>query len=196
MSRYAKFLKEILSNNKKLEDLATVTLNDECSTILWDKLPEKKCDPRSFTVPCVIGDLTISNALVDLGARINLVPYSLFTKLGLGETKPTRMSIQFVDRAVKYPRGIVEDVLVKVDKFIFPVDFVIMDMDGESNVPLILGQPFVATSRAILDVYNRKLELRLGDEIVTFDLNNSMRQSLDHDDTMFDLLDDVIDAQF
>eukprot|EP00257_Ricinus_communis_P015498 XP_015573424.1 uncharacterized protein LOC107261097 [Ricinus communis] len=93
MPRYTKFLKEILSNNRKLENLAIVTLNDECSAILQDKLPEKKRDPGSFTVPYVIGDLTISNALVDIGARINLMPYSLFTKLGLCETKPTRMSI-------------------------------------------------------------------------------------------------------
>ncbi|XP_048231747.1 uncharacterized protein LOC125370420 [Ricinus communis] len=170
-------LKEILSNKRKLEDLAIVTLNEECLAILQNKLPKKKHDPGSFTIPCVIGDLTIKNALPDLGACINLIMYSLFTKLGLGETKPTRTSIQLADRTVKYPRSIVEDVLVKVDKFIFPVDFVIMDMDGESNVPLVL-----AMFRIIIDVYDGKLGLRVGDETITFDLNNSMRQSLDHDD--------------
>ncbi|XP_048227269.1 uncharacterized protein LOC125369295 [Ricinus communis] len=128
MPKYAKFLKEILSNKRKLEYLAIVTLNEECSTILQSKFPKKKRDPGSFTVSCVISDLIISNALADLGASINLMPYSLFTKLGLG------------------------DVLVKVDKFILLIDFVIMDMDGESNASLILGRPFLAMSRAIIDV--------------------------------------------
>ncbi|XP_048227277.1 uncharacterized protein LOC125369302 [Ricinus communis] len=197
MPRYVKFLKEIFTNKRKLEDLAIVTLNEECSVILHNKLLEKKRDPGSFTVPCVIGDLTISNALADLGASINLMSCSFFTKLELGETKPTRMSIQLADRTVKYLRSIIEDVLVKVDKIIFLIDFVIMDMDGESNVPLILGRPFLATSRAIIDVCDGKLELKVGDETVTFDLNSSMRQSLYHDDTVFsvDLLDDVIDTQ-
>ncbi|XP_048229536.1 uncharacterized protein LOC125370010 [Ricinus communis] len=121
LARYAKFLREILSNKRKLEDLAIVTLNEECSAILKNKLPEKKYDPRSFIVPCMIGDLTISNALASLGASINLMSYILFTKLGLGETKPTRMSIHLADKTIKYPRGIVEDLLVKVDKLIFPL---------------------------------------------------------------------------
>ncbi|XP_048231208.1 uncharacterized protein LOC125370251 [Ricinus communis] len=161
MSRYAKFLEEILSNKRKFEDLSFVTLKKECSAIFQNKLPEKKQDPRSFTIPCGIGDLTISDALADLGASINVIPYNLFAKLGLGETKHTRMSIQLADRSVKYPKGVVENVLVKVDKFIFSVDFVILDMDGGSSVPLILGRPFLATSRAIIDICDGKLELRL-----------------------------------
>ncbi|XP_048227297.1 uncharacterized protein LOC125369328 [Ricinus communis] len=178
MPKYVKFLKEILSHNRKLEDLAIVTLSEECSAILQNKLLKKKRDPWSFTIPCVIGDLTISNALADLGARINLMSYNLFTKLGLGEMKPTRMSIQLVDRTVKYHRGIVEDVIVKVDKFIFPIDFMIMDMDGESNIPLILGRPFLATSRAIIDVCDRKIKLML-QEIL---LNDPLRVALQAED--------------
>ncbi|XP_048235706.1 uncharacterized protein LOC125371215 [Ricinus communis] len=159
MPRYAKFLKEILSNKRNLEDLAIVTLNKEYSAILQNKFPKKKRDPGSFTIPCVIGDLTISNALADLGASTNLMSYSLFANLVLGETKPTRMSIQLAYRTVKYPRGIVDDILVNVNKFIFPVDFVIMDMDCESNVPLVLGRPSLAMSRAIIDVCDGKLKL-------------------------------------
>ncbi|XP_048227242.1 uncharacterized protein LOC125369272 [Ricinus communis] len=124
-----------------------------------------------------------SNTLADLGASINLMSYSLFTKLRLGETKPTRMSIQLADRTVKYPRGIVENVLVKVDKFIFYVDFVIMDMDGESNVPLILGRPFLATSRAIIDIYDGKLEPRVGDETLQeILLDNPLQVALQAED--------------
>ncbi|XP_048227272.1 uncharacterized protein LOC125369297 [Ricinus communis] len=160
MPRYAKFLKEILSNKRKLEDLGLVTLNEECLTILKNKLSVKRHDPGSFTVPCIIGDLHISDALADLGASINLMPSSLFEKLGLSEPKPTKMRVQLTNRTVKYPRGIVEDVLVKIDKFIFPIDFVVVDMKGKSSVPLILGRPFLATSRAVIYVCDGKLQLR------------------------------------
>ncbi|XP_048226272.1 uncharacterized protein LOC125368725 [Ricinus communis] len=119
-----------------------------------NKLPLKRRDPGSFTVPCVTGDLPISSALAYLGASINLMPTSSFGKLGLHEPKPTRMSIQLADRTVKIPRGIIEDVFVK----------------GESTVPLILGRPFLATSRAVIDVSDGKLKLRVDDETITFDL--------------------------
>ena len=196
MPRYAKFLKDILSNKRKLEDIGQVTLNEECSAILQNKLPEKKSDPGSFTIPCAIGELSITGALADLGASINLLPSSLFDKLGLTESRPTRMSVQLADRSVKYPRGIVEDVLVKIDKFIFPVDFVVMDMEGEGNAPLILGRPFLATARAIIDVGDGKLQLRVGDESVTFDLSTALKHSLDYDDTAYfvDALDGVMES--
>eukprot|EP00257_Ricinus_communis_P019971 XP_015579103.1 uncharacterized protein LOC107261818 [Ricinus communis] len=114
MPNYTKFLKEILSNKRKLEDLGLVTLNEECSAILQNKLLVKRRDPGSFIVPCIIGDLLINDTLADLCASINLLPSSLFKKLGLSEPKPTRMSIQLADKTVKYPRGIFEDVLVKM----------------------------------------------------------------------------------
>ncbi|XP_010276569.1 PREDICTED: uncharacterized protein LOC104611284 [Nelumbo nucifera] len=124
MPHYAKFLKEILANKKKLGDVATVALNEECSAILLNKLPHKLKDLGSFTIPCTIGSLKIEKALCDLGASINLMPYLVFKKLGLDERQPTRVTLQLVDRSIKHPRGIIEDVLVKVDKFIFPVDFI------------------------------------------------------------------------
>ncbi|XP_048227306.1 uncharacterized protein LOC125369337 [Ricinus communis] len=197
MPRYARCLKEILSNKRKLEELGLVTLNEECSTILQNKLPVKRRDLWHFTVPCIIGDLHISDDLADLGASINLMPSSLFEKLGLSEPKPTRMSVQLADRTVKFPRRIVEDVLVKVNKFIFLVDFVVMDMDGESSILLILGRPFLAISRAIIDVCGGKLQLRVGDETITFDLSTLMRHSLDHDDTAYfvDVLGDIVGSK-
>ncbi|XP_021979522.1 uncharacterized protein LOC110875628 [Helianthus annuus] len=136
MPKYAKFLKDILSNKKKLEELSQVTLNEECSAVLQNKLLKKMNDLGSFTIPCLIGSLSVSNALADLGASINLMPYAVFAKLDLGEPKPTRMSIQLADRSVKYPRGIIENMLVKIDKFVFPVNFAILDMDEDKNVPL------------------------------------------------------------
>ncbi|XP_076955266.1 uncharacterized protein LOC143630043 [Bidens hawaiensis] len=185
MPKYAKFLKEVLSNKKKLEEISCVTLNEECSTILQNKLPKKMNDPGSFTIPCLIGSLPVTNALANLGASINLMPYSVFAKLDLGEPKPTRMSIQLADRSVKYSRGIVENMLVKINKFVFLVDFVILDMDEDKNIPLILGRPFLATARAIIDVCTGRLTLRVGDEEVTFDIGRSLRHPHDHDDVLY-----------
>ncbi|XP_076940652.1 uncharacterized protein LOC143609885 [Bidens hawaiensis] len=185
MPKYAKFLKDVLTNKRKLEELSHVTLNEECSVVLQNKLPTKKTDPGSFTIPCLIGDLFVSNALADLGASINLMPYAVFSKLGLGEPKPTHMSIQLDDRSVKYPRGIVENMLVKIDKFVFPVDFVILDMDEDKSVPLILGRPFLATARALIDVCTGKLTLMVEDEEVTFDIGRSMKHPQHTDDSVY-----------
>ncbi|KAK5836570.1 hypothetical protein PVK06_012362 [Gossypium arboreum] len=164
MPTYVKFLKELLTNKRKFEGLSTIELNEECSAILQNKLPTKLKDPESFTIPCLIGSLNVEKALVDLGASINLMPYKMFKQFGLREPKPTRMSIQLADRSIKYPRGIIEDVLVKVDKFIFFVDFVVLDMDEDVEVPLILGRPFLATAKAVINVGDGKLVLRVGDE--------------------------------
>ncbi|KAK5824706.1 hypothetical protein PVK06_019487 [Gossypium arboreum] len=177
MPTYSKFLKEILTNKRKFEDLSTVELNEECLAILQNKLPTKLKDPGSFTIPCLIGSLNVEKALADLGASINLMPNKMFKQLGLREPKPTKMSIQLVDRSVKHLRGIIEDVLVKIDKFIFPVDFVVLDMDEDVEVPLILGLPFLANARAVIDVGDGKLVLRLGDEEIIFKIYDAMRFS-------------------
>ncbi|XP_027337355.1 uncharacterized protein LOC113851067 [Abrus precatorius] len=157
-------------------------------------MSKKLKDPGSFTLPCLIGRLIVDRALADLGASINLMPYYVFKKLGLGESRPTRMSIQLADRPIKYPRGIIEDVLVKVDKFIFHVDFVILDMDEDTEVSLILGHPFLATAKAIIDVSDGKLILRVGDEKVTFKISEVMKKSLKQDDSCFflNVIDDFV----
>ncbi|XP_048226271.1 uncharacterized protein LOC125368724 [Ricinus communis] len=150
-------------------------------------------------IPCLIRDKLKLLALADLGASINLMPSSLFEELGLSTSKltPTRMSIQLANGTVKYPKGIIEDVLVKVNKFIFPMDFVVMDVNGESDVPLILGRPFLATSKALIDVSSGKLELRVDDESITFDLTKSLRYPYAHDGTVcsIDFIDDIMESQ-
>ncbi|XP_031095059.1 uncharacterized protein LOC115999343 [Ipomoea triloba] len=113
MPRYAKFLKDLLSNKKKLVESAMVVLGEECSAILHKSVPRKLKDPRSFTIPCNIGRTSINRALADLEASINLMPFVLYRKLNLGTLKSTRMCIQLADKSTKYPRGIVEDVLVR-----------------------------------------------------------------------------------
>ncbi|XP_022032520.1 uncharacterized protein LOC110933614 [Helianthus annuus] len=125
MPKYAKFLKDLLRNKEKLGELSNVPLNGGCSAVVLNKLPEKLTDPGIFTIPCLFGGNTNTRALADLGASINLMPFSLYEKLDLGELSPTRMTLSLADRSVKYPRGIVENFLVKVDKFVFPADFVI-----------------------------------------------------------------------
>ncbi|XP_031271281.1 uncharacterized protein LOC116129694 [Pistacia vera] len=144
MPSYAKFLKEIPSNKRKLEEDETVMLTEECSAIIQKKLPPKLKDIWSFTIPCVIGDVQFDRVLCDLGASINLMPLSVFKKLGIGEVNPTMVSLQLADRSIKHPWGIVEDVLVKVDKFILPTDFVVLDMKEDKEIPLIFGRPFLA----------------------------------------------------
>ncbi|KAM0061597.1 putative aspartic peptidase domain superfamily [Helianthus debilis subsp. tardiflorus] len=185
MPKYAKFLKDLLTNKKKLEDRTTITLSEKCSVVKKNKLPKKVSDPGGFTISCLIGNLTVNNAVADLGASINLMLYSIFAKLNLGEPSPTRMSLQLADRSVKFPRGIVENMLIKVDKFVFPVDFVILDMDEDSEVPLILGRPFLATARSLIDVHDGKLTVRVDEDEVTFDIQHSLRHTQQHDDTLY-----------
>ncbi|XP_075494683.1 uncharacterized protein LOC142532251 [Primulina tabacum] len=184
MPSYAKFLKDILANKRKLEDHITVNLTENCSALVQNKIPPKLKDPGSFSIPCTIGDVVFHKALCDLGASINLMPFSVFRKLGLGKPKPTRMFLQLADRSVKYPRGVIEDVLVKVDKFIFPADFVVLDMEEDTEMPLILGRPFLATGKALIDVQEGKLRLRVGEEEITFDVFNALKHTL-HFDSCF-----------
>lgn len=152
MPSYVKFMKEILSNKRRLEEHETVMLTEECTAILQNKLPPKLKDPGIFIIPCIIGNCYFDKALCDLGTSINLMSFSIFRKLGLGEAKATTMSLQLADRSIKHPRGVVEDVLVKVDKFIFLVDFIVLDMEEDREIPLILGLPFQATGRTLIDV--------------------------------------------
>ncbi|XP_075489547.1 uncharacterized protein LOC142528388 [Primulina tabacum] len=178
MPSYAKFLKDVLANKRKLEDHMTITLTENCSESIQNKIPLKLKDPGSFSIPCVNGDIVFHKALCDIGASIYLMPLSVFRKLGIGEPKPTRMSLQLADRSVKYPRGVIEDVLVNVDKFIFPADFVVLDMEEDVEMPLILGRPFLATGKALIDVQEGKLRLRVGEEEITFDAFKALKHTL------------------
>ncbi|GJS89024.1 putative nucleotidyltransferase, ribonuclease H [Tanacetum coccineum] len=197
MPKYAKFLKGLLTNKARLEEACTITMNERCSAVLLNKLPSKEKDPGSFTIPCDIGQLHINNALADLGASISLMPYTMYEKLGLGEPKATRMSLELADRSIQYPRGIIENVLIKVDKFVLPIDFVILDMPEDSRVPIILGRPFLATARAMIDVFNKKITLRVGDDEVIFDVDQSIKRPPTEDDECYgiDDLDNTINAE-
>ena len=143
---YVKFLKEILSNKRKLEEHETIALIEECSAVIQNKLPAKLKNLRSFSIPCLIGNVSINRALCDLRSSVSLMPLSLCEKLELGEMRPTTISLQLTDRFVKYPMGILEDVPIKVGDLYVPVDFVILEMEEDMRTPIILGRPFLATA--------------------------------------------------
>ena len=168
MPSYVKFMKEILSKKKKLGDYETVALSNECSAVIQKKLPPKLKDPGSFTIPCAIGKLDEMQELCDLGASVNLMPLSVYNRLKLGEAKPTTVTLQMADRSLTHPYGVVEDVLVKVGKFILPADFIILDMEEDERIPIIIGRPFLATHRALIDVQKGELTLRLDKEEAVF----------------------------
>ncbi|GJR32408.1 DNA-directed DNA polymerase [Tanacetum coccineum] len=197
MPMYAKFLKGLLTNKARLEEACMITMNERCSAVLLNKLQSKEKDPGSFTIPCEIGQLHINNALAYLGASISLMPYTMYEKLGLGEPKATRMSLELVDRSIQHPRGIIENVFIKVDKFILRIDFVILDMFEDSRVPIILGRPFLATAWAMTKVFNKKITLRVGDDEVIFDVDQSIKRPPTKDDECYgiDDLDNTINIE-
>ncbi|XP_016185579.1 uncharacterized protein LOC107627241 [Arachis ipaensis] len=152
MSLYAKFLKELMTRKKNWGKKETVVLTEKCSAIIQKKLLQKMKDRGSFQIPCIIGDISIENVLCDLGASINLMSLAMMKRMRIEEAKPTRMALQLADRTFKFSHGVVEDLLVKVREFIFPVDFVVLDLEVESNALIILGRSFLATVGAIIDV--------------------------------------------
>ncbi|KAG9453806.1 hypothetical protein H6P81_006710 [Aristolochia fimbriata] len=196
MPQYAKFFKDIQSSKRKVEEQGTVRLTENCSAILRNELPTKLKDLGStFTIPCEFGAFKIDKALCDLDASINLMPLSIYRQLNLGELKATNMLLQFADRSTKRPRGIIEDVLIKIGDFIFLCNFVVLDMVIDWEVPLILGRPFLATAVALIDVKNGKLTLRLNDEELIFDINQAMEKPLLAVDDMcysFDIIDECV----
>ena len=183
MPLYAKFLKDILSKKRKIAEDGIVNLTATYSVVIKRVLPEKIKDPRSFTIPCTIGEFESQKALCDSGASINLMPYSVAKTLSLGEITPTTVTLQMADRTLVKPEGIIEDVLVKVGKFIFPADFIILDMEEDSQVPLLLGRPFLATGAALIDMQKGILTLKVGEEIANFNLIRSLRNvDIERDD--------------
>ncbi|XP_021746196.1 uncharacterized protein LOC110712084 [Chenopodium quinoa] len=178
MPTYAKFLKDLLSNKSRLEESATISLPKEVSAIIQNKLPQKLGDPGSYAIPVKIGDLEAMDALCDLGASVSLMPYSIAKTLKVGDLKPTRMSLQLADRTVRLPLGILEDVPVQVGRVFVPCDFVVMEMEEDSRVPLILGRPFLNTAGVVIDMKEGRLTLNVGDEKISFSFSQTLKKPL------------------
>ena len=189
---YAKFLKDLCTIKKGLGIEKKAFLTEQVSAIIQSKYPVKYKDPGSPTISVNIGGNCIDKALLDLGPSVNLMPYSVYKQLGLGELQPTNITLSLADRSVKIPKGIVEDVLVKIDKFYYPVDFVVLDTEPSSHepnhVPIILGRPFLATANAIINCHNGIMQLTFGNmtlELNIFHLNNKPNL-LETENSIFD----------
>ncbi|GJY49421.1 reverse transcriptase domain-containing protein [Tanacetum coccineum] len=168
MPKFNKWLSALLRNKDKLKEIAITTINAECSAIILNKVPKKLEDPGKFLIPCALQELDRTNALADSGASINLLPISIYKQLGLGALKPTRMTLELANRTVTHPMGIAEDVVVRVDGFTFLADFVVVNFEPDPRVPIILGRPFLRTAKALIDLYEEKLTLRVGNDELVF----------------------------
>nr|GEV28063.1 DNA-directed DNA polymerase [Tanacetum cinerariifolium] len=192
MPRFASTIKSLLTNKDKLFELAKVPLNENCSVMLLKKLPKKLGDPGRFLIHYDFPGMDVCHALANLGASINLMPLSIWKKLSLPELTLTRMTFELADRSITRPKGVAKDVFIKVGKFYFPTDFVVVDFKADPRVPLILGRSFLRIGRALIDVYGEEITIRVNDEFVTFNLNQTMRYSLTYDDNSMNRVD-VID---
>ncbi|XP_070029521.1 uncharacterized protein [Nicotiana sylvestris] len=191
MPGYAKFIKDLVTKKRSM-NCETIKMIHQVSAIVHSMAPKLE-DLSAFTIPCSIGCAGFAKALCDLGASINLMPYSVFKTLGIGKPRPTSMRLQMVDRTMEKPLGIIDDVLVRVDKFILPVDFVILDCELDYEVPIILSRPFLATGNDLVDVEAGELTFQVGEENVAFYVCKSMRQPNSYKVCSFmDLVSDVI----
>ncbi|GJT94970.1 reverse transcriptase domain-containing protein [Tanacetum coccineum] len=160
--------------------MARTPLNENFSAVILNKLSKKLRDPGRFLIPCEFFEINICNALADLGASINLMPYSVWKNLSLPELTPTCMTLELADRSISEPIGIAEDVYVTVGKFQFLADFVVVNFEPDPRVPLILGRSFLKTSLALIDVYEGEITLCVGKEAITFNLDQTSRYTANY----------------
>ncbi|GKA45568.1 reverse transcriptase domain-containing protein [Tanacetum coccineum] len=185
----ASTLKALIGNKEKLSEMARTSLNEHCSAVILNKLPEKLGDPGKFLIPSDFPGMDECLALADLGASINLMPLSVWKKLSLPELTPTCMTLELANHSITQPIGITEDIDVKVGKFKFPANFVVVDFDADPRVPLYLGRSFLKTGHALIDVYEGELTLRVEKEPVTFNLDQTSRYSSNYDDNSVNRID-------
>nr|GEZ54063.1 reverse transcriptase domain-containing protein [Tanacetum cinerariifolium] len=190
--KFASTLKALIGNKEKLSEMARTSLNEHCSAVLLKKLPEKLGDPCKFLIPCDFPGMAECVALADLGASINLMPFSVWKKLSLPDLTPTCMTLELVDHLISRPVGVAEDIYVEVGSFYFLADFVVVDFNADPRVPLFLGRPFLKTGRALIDVFEGELTLRVGKEAITFNLEQTSRYSTNYSDMTAKRID-VID---
>ncbi|KAM1373686.1 hypothetical protein ACFX2I_024358 [Malus domestica] len=178
--RYAKFLKELCTTRKRMSTKEVVKVGENVSAILQRKLPPKCKDPGSFTIPCVIGNTRFEFAMLDLGASINVMPYSIYASMNLGVLKNDGVIIQLADRSNAYPKGVLEDVL-EMD-----------ESDHTPSLPILLGRPFMKTARTKIDVFNGTLSMEFDGEVVNFTLSDSIKYpSEDHSCFSIDIIDSL-----
>ncbi|XP_042406760.1 uncharacterized protein LOC121996749 [Zingiber officinale] len=197
--KYVKFLKDLCVHKKKLKGNELISMGKNVLALL-QPVPQKCEDPGVFTVPCVIGDCIFEDAMLDLGASINVMPKSIFQSLRIGPLQPTGVVIQLANRSQAHPAGVIEDVLVKVRELIFPADFYILDMEGDvlaNRAPLILGRPFLKTARTKIDVHAGTLSMEIGDTVVRFSIFEAMKHPReDHSILSVDISEELDGMEF
>ncbi|KAM2693366.1 hypothetical protein EV2_007543 [Malus domestica] len=193
--RYAKFLKELCTTRKRISNKEVVKVSENVSAVLQRKLPPKCKDPGSFTIPCVIGNTRFEKCMLDLGASINVMPYSIYASMNLGELKQDGVIIQLADRSNAYPKGVIEDVLVQVNHLIFPADFYVLEMEDSSHapsLPILLGRPFMKTARTKIDVFMGTLTMEFDGDIIRFNLSETIKYPMeDHSCFAIDIVDSL-----
>ncbi|RDX82374.1 Retrovirus-related Pol polyprotein from transposon 17.6, partial [Mucuna pruriens] len=184
--KYAKFLKELYVHKRRKTKgsreigglVSALTKNEELTVGTSRALPQKCRDRGIFSVPCTIGDCIFANAMLDLGASINVMPASIYRSLNFGDLEPTGMIIQLANRSIVQPLGVLEDVLVQVNELIFPADFYVLDMEEETSgkgSTLIMGRPFLMTARTKINVHVRTLSMEFGDTLVQFNIFEAIK---------------------
>ncbi|XP_052290903.1 uncharacterized protein LOC127900312 [Citrus sinensis] len=198
---YAKFLKDLCTVKMKHKVQKRAFLAEQVSSILSTNSALKYKDPGCPTISCTIGDHKIGHVLLDLGASVNLLPYSVYQQLNLGELKPTSTTLLLADRSIKVPRGIIENVLVQVDKFIYPVDFIVLEMEPNANeckqIPVILGRPFLTIVNVLINYRNGLMNLSFGNMTLELNVFNMCKQPYhqeddDNENEEIDLIEPII----
>ncbi|CAM8882623.1 unnamed protein product [Rhodiola kirilowii] len=194
--RYAKFLKELCTNRRRSTREDQELLSKNVSAVIQRKVPPKCGDPGTYTIPCTIGNIRIENCMLDLGASINVLPYSIYSCLRIGPLEPAGLTIQLADRSCKQPEGKIEDVLVQVGELVFPADFYVLKMDSSDptdHAPILLGRPFLKTSKMKIDCDSGTLSMEVEGEVIRFDIFQAMKHPPDFASVhALDALDDLV----
>ncbi|GJU29905.1 hypothetical protein Tco_1173494 [Tanacetum coccineum] len=169
---YPRYMKDLVANKKLTEEDDEVTMNPRCSSLLQNQLPQKENDSGSFILPCFIGRLDSNNALAVLGASISIMHFSMFKRLGIGKLEPINIVIEMADNTKCIPKGIVKNLLIKIDKFILPIDFVILDIIEDFRMPVILGRPLL-TAHDKVDIFRKTISLEVGNEKIIFKMRSN-----------------------
>ncbi|GJT08533.1 reverse transcriptase domain-containing protein [Tanacetum coccineum] len=196
MPKFNKLLSSLLRNKEKLEEIAIIIVKAECFAIIMNKVPEKLEDSGKFLIPCALQELDRTSALADSGASINLLPHSIYKQLGLEALTPTRMLSKLANRSITHPMGIAEDVVVRVDGFTFLADFVVVNFEPDPRVPIILGRPFLRTAKALIDLYEETLTLRIGKEELVYYADKSEKNKVKHSVHAISIIDFSKDDPF
>nr|GFA18724.1 reverse transcriptase domain-containing protein [Tanacetum cinerariifolium] len=189
MPKFASTLKALI-----VQTPSSQTINEHCLVVILNKFPRKLGDPGKFLIPCEFSGMDECLALEDLGNSINLMPFLVWEALSLPELTPTCMTLKLADRSVSKPIGIGKDVPFKVGVFHFPADFIVVDFEPNPRVPLILGRCFLKTSRALIDVHKGELTLRIENEAITYNLDQTVRYTANYNQMSANKIDVVESA--